>query len=1252
MQKKPHYLRRLRRFMFYSLAAVILFFAVLMSVLRMAVSEADSWCVDLQQLASRYLGRQVYIEALDARLDGITPVLVLKNVHLMSANGKTELFSFREAQLKPDIIDSIKTRTLVPAEFTIRGAQITVIRHKDGRFSFKGMKLKNSGEAVSDTAGSGEFVDWLLQRTDLRVQDSTVIWIDLAQKRPKLILKNVNIHLYNKGEHHQLKASLKLPENLGRSFDLALDAWGKADLKPSDWHGKLYLHGDGVHLARLGMMPVIRDYRLLGGVTDFKLWGEWNKGRLKELSGDLNAYNLSIAHPDMPQPLKVKLLGGLFDYHRVHSGWTLDINRFHFMDRQGSWPETNISIQQQRQASSNYRLTRIQANRFRLENVSRLLLHSGLLSKQQTQMLAGMTPSADVRNFQLRFSDNPDRSDIGLQAHFSRLGFHSWNHIPGVHGLRGDISTQHKQMVLSVNSNHAVIDSPSLFREPLKMSALSGTVSLQRYEQGWQLSADNFLLKNEDIKTRSRVLLDIPDNAASPFMDLQIQVKNANVAHAYRYYPVGIMSTDLVNWLDRGLVAGKIVRGEVIFQGRLGDFPFRHNEGQFQVKFEAKDARIDYFDGWPAVHDVHLYAAFTGLGMDIQADAGQILDSRLSSTSINIDDFRHSNLTIKGEVNGSLKDTLRFLVESPIQPQAKSLIDSFHYRGKSRIDLNLSIPLSEEVSKTHPQTIHGKVHLANAEVLMLDDLVDMTAINGSIDFTQKNLSATGIQARIMGGQALLDIRTEDKDKDGTVMIEATGKIDSHHLAQKFGLPASVPIKGLTDWRASLSIPRKAQAKTAVPVLQIQSELEGVQINLPQPLGKTKNEQRDTLLEVHFGHAGRTMLYARSKGYVSGSVLLDTKAKSPRPLKAYVHFGAGEGHLPDSPSLLVSGSLSMFSLTPWLDALGGDNKARHSFISLPLVFDMASLQLAPVADESTPAPTKEPSVTLDADLFPLIQGSINKLSYNDVPIGRLAIHTSRLKFRKGIHLDSLSLQGKQLNMQASGEWVQWPNRDLSSMQVKLESPDLGKMLSSLGFSAIFQGGKTTLEGSLHWPGSPMGISLSNIKSKLKFTIEDGSIISVEPGTGGRLLGLFSLAALPRRLMLDFSDIFGKGLHFDSIKGNLNIHDGSAFMENSLMKSPLAYISVSGRTGLVDRDFDQMITVRPRGGDALTAVAGGMLFGPQIGAAILLVQKLLGNELKDVTAIRYKVSGTWEKPVITRLDKLKTAEESSPGDDDEF
>jgi len=1251
MQKNPHILRRLRRFIFYSMAAIVVFLAVLMSVLRVVVSEADSWRMELQQLGASYLERQIYIEALDARLDGLIPVLVLKNVRLMSTDGRNELFSFREATLELDIISSIKTQTFIPIEFTIQGAEFTVIRHRDRSFSFQGMELKNTADVAEGVAESNEFTDWLFQRADLNVRDSTVIWIDQFRGQPELRLEKVNIHLHNDGDHHQLKASLMLPESLGRSLEFALDAQGKVAAKLSDWHGKLYLHGNGVHVARLGIIPAVQDYQLLAGVTDFELWGEWNKGRVERLSGELTAYNLDINHPDIGKPLKLKLLGGLFDYRLSNGDWALDINRFHFVNGQGAWPETNISIDQRSQPSSKYKLTQVQADRFRLENLSSLLLETALLPKQQSDMLMSMQPSADVENFLFRFSDDPDNHEVKLQARFFQLGFQPWKKIPGVHGLSGELSGSHEQMLLSVNSDYAVFNFPGLFRDPLKISSLSGIFAAQRYRQGWQLSTDSLLLKNEDIETHSSVLLDIPDNAASPFMDLQVNFKNGNAARASSYYPVGIMSSGLVNWLDRGIVSGRIIQGGAVFQGRLGDFPFVRNEGQLRVEFEADDARIDYLAGWPEVHDAHLKAVFTERGMDIQSDAGQILDSRLSATTIRIEDFQYSNLTITGEVNGEVKDALRFLVESPIQPQAKSLIDSFHYHGSSRVELDLSIPLDDEVEKTQPLAVKGRVHLRDAELLMLDDLIDISAINGSIAFTQNSQSATGIRARIMGGEATLDIRTGDKEEGRPVIIAAKGTIDTQHLAKKFGLPAHAQVNGITDWRGSLSIPREVQGRTVVPVLRIQSLLKGVEVNLPQPLHKAKNEQRDAMLEVRFGNNGQTTLHTRLLNYFSGAVVLNTNSTPMQPLKAYIHFGPGEGRLPEIRSLRVSGSLSMFRLAPWIDALEqGRDEVTRSFVSLPLVFDMASLQLAPVEDEPDSAPSKQPSLKLDADLVPLIQGSIARLSYDDVPIGRIDIRTSRLKLRKGIRLDSLSLQGEQLKMQASGEWAQWPNRDSSSMEIKLDSPDLGKMLSSLGFSAIFEGGKTTVDGTLYWPDTPMGVSLSGIGGRLKYTVKDGSIISVEPGAG-RLLGLFSLAALPRRLMLDFSDAFGEGLHFDSIDGELDIHDGSVFMENNLMKSPLATIFVSGRTGLVDRDFDQLVTVNPRGGDALTAVAGGMIFGPQIGAAILLIQKILGNELKDVTAIRYKVTGSWEKPVITRLDKLK-ADESPSLDEDEF
>ncbi len=1256
MQNHPHhthYLRRLRRFIFYSIASFVVFLAVVMSIFRVVVAGADNWRTDLEQLGTYYLERQVYIEALDARLDGLVPVLILKNVRLMSVDEKNELFSFSEGKLELDIIDSIKTGNFIPYEFTIQGAKITVIRHRNKSFSFRGMELKTAEEVEKSATASNEFTDWLLRRSNLNVKDSSIIWIDQFREQPALRVDKVNIHLHNDTDRHQLKVSMELPETIGRSLEFSLDALGKISAKPSDWHGKIYLRGVGIHPARPATLPHFKNYRLLGGLADFELWGEWSQGQLERLSGDVTAYNLAIQHPDMKKTLALKLLSGLFNYQHSDAGWSLDINRFHLMNAQGSWPETDISFKQYHSDSSNSGQTQVQAKRFRLENISSLLLSAAVLSKQQTEMLENMKPSGDVENFQLVFSDNPDNKNIGLQALFSQLGFHPWKKIPGVRGFSGSVSGDPELMRVNLNSDYSVFDFPKMFRQPLKLSKLSGMFEIQHYEQGWQIFTESLLLKNEDAEIQSRVLLDIPENGSSLFMDLQVQFKNGNAAHASHYYPVNIISSGLLNWLDRGITGGRVVQGGAVFRGRLSDFPFKQEQGQFRVEFEVEDASIDYLEGWPAVSDGHFNAVFTDRGMHIKASTGRILDSRLSSTTIEIENFQHANLTIRGDVNGEVGDALRFLVESPIQPEAKPLLDSIHYHGSSRVELDLSIPLGTGVEKTQPLAVKGQVYLRDASLLLLDDQIDITEINGNIFFTENSQTATGIRARILGGEALIDIKTGDKADGLPVFIKTKGKIDSRHLVRKFGLPAWQQVDGMTDWEGVLSIRPQAKINTS---LQVRSNLQGVEVNLPSPLGKHKDEIRDGLLDIQLSQ-GRARFYVHSKDYVSAAVVLNTETEHIRPLKAYVHLGEGEGHLPEAESLRISGSLSMFSLAPWTDALHqGKEEVTDSFVAIPLIFDMDNLQLAPVeaesesaAEEVKPRPQEKSVSKFDAALFPLIQGTIKNLSYDDVPIGRLEIKTSRLKIRKGIKLDSLSLQGEELNMQAKGEWVQWPNRDFSSMEVKLDSPDLGKMLSSLGFSAIFKGGETTLGGNLHWSDSPMGISLAGLDSNLKYTVKDGSIVSVEPGAG-RLLGLFSLAALPRRLVLDFSDAFGDGLSFDSIEGELDIHDGSAFMDNNLMKSPLAHISVSGRTGLVNRDFDQLITVYPRGGDALTVVAGGMLFGPQIGAVILLAQKILGNELKDATAIKYKVSGSWEEPVITRLNQPKQDEGISLDDDD--
>ncbi len=132
----------------------------------------------------------------------------------------------------------------------------------------------------------------------------------------------------------------------------------------------------------------------------------------------------------------------------------------------------------------------------------------------------------------------------------------------------------------------------------------------------------------------------------------------------------------------------------------------------------------------------------------------------------------------------------------------------------------------------------------------------------------------------------------------------------------------------------------------------------------------------------------------------------------------------------------------------------------------------------------------------------------------------------------------------------------------------------------------------------------------------------------------MLSLFSLNSLQRRLTLDFRDVFKEGFSFDKMKGHFVVMDGDAFTNNFTIEGSSATIEISGRTGLVAHDYDQLVIVTPQVSSTLP-IAGVIAGGPAVGAAVFLADKLVGDKFNRMTQVRYQVSGSWDDPVYTSL-----------------
>ncbi len=117
-------------------------------------------------------------------------------------------------------------------------------------------------------------------------------------------------------------------------------------------------------------------------------------------------------------------------------------------------------------------------------------------------------------------------------------------------------------------------------------------------------------------------------------------------------------------------------------------------------------------------------------------------------------------------------------------------------------------------------------------------------------------------------------------------------------------------------------------------------------------------------------------------------------------------------------------------------------------------------------------------------------------------------------------------------------------------------------------------------------------------------------------------------------MDFSDTFKKGFSFDKAEGTFNLDRGDAYTNDFMIEGPAGTIEITGRTGLVTQDFDQLVTINPAISTTIP-VAGALAGGPAVGVALIVAQKIFGKTVDKVSTSKYTVTGSWDNPSIEKL-----------------
>lgn len=239
------------------------------------------------------------------------------------------------------------------------------------------------------------------------------------------------------------------------------------------------------------------------------------------------------------------------------------------------------------------------------------------------------------------------------------------------------------------------------------------------------------------------------------------------------------------------------------------------------------------------------------------------------------------------------------------------------------------------------------------------------------------------------------------------------------------------------------------------------------------------------------------------------------------------------------------------------------------------------------------------------------------------------------------LNKLSFTTPEASFTAQGAWAAAPagtgtrgrgEPRRTTMDFKLDIADAGGLLGRFGMKDVVRAGRGRLEGEVHWSGSPFALDYPSLGGQLKIDVESGQFLKADPGIA-KLLGVLSLQALPRRLTLDFRDVFSQGFSFDFLRGDAKINQGVATTNNLQMKGVNAAVLMDGSADIARETQNLRVVVVPEinaGTAALVATA----INPAIGLGTFLAQMVLSRPLIAATTQEFQIDGTWADPKIAK------------------
>ncbi|MCL2892735.1 AsmA2 domain-containing protein YhdP [Brenneria tiliae] len=1265
-------MRRLPGILLATGATLIVIVALLVSGLRLVLPQLDHFRPRLVAWTQSVAGVPLEIGSLQGRWESFGPTLEIKNFHtsLPESDWRAERIT-----LALDVWQS-----LLHWRWQFRDLTFYQLR-LDLNTTLFGQRQND------DLMASGRLNDLFLRQFDhFDLRDSHISFLTPSGARAEFSIPQLT--WLNADKHHRAEGLISLSSFNGQHGVVQM----RMDLDDDQGvlnNGTLYLQADNIDMKPWFSRWMKNNTGLESADFSLAAWLDVRKGDI--YGGDVFLNQGTATWGEGEDAHRLDVDDTVLHVGRQENGWRLAVPELNLATDGVPWPKGQFSAlwlpqntqllgpdrqEELRLRASNLDLARLGALLPLLSTTTPLLKERWELLQPQGRL---STLAVDIPLQQ------PEKSRF--QARWHDVSWQAWQRLPGMDHFSGSVSGSVERGQVDLHLAESTLPNNGTFRAPLEISQAGGVLDWRYDGQGWELWSHGLDVQARSLWINGDFHYRQPAKG-EPRLDLLAGLRLTDAADAWRYYPEPLMGKELVDYLSGALKSGRVDNGTLILAGNPQRFPFSHREGQFEVWAPVKNSTFAFQPGWPALTplDINLDFANNGLWMLApQAWLGKVEGRNISAA---IPDYQQERLLVAGELNGPGPEVGNYFRQTPLKSSLGAALEELQLGGPVQGTLNLDIPLAGGEVRAS-----GDIVLNNNSLYIKPLSSTLKNLTGGFRYDNGNLRSETLRANWLNQPITVDFTTEEQERAYQVNVGLQGTWQPSRFP---GMPAPLgqQISGGADWQSAVSVSLPYQGVPKFDV-DLQADLSKVSSHLPSPLNKPAGENLPLQVkakgDLHgftlHGNLGKDNWF-NSQWLLKGDTVTLARANwrkgsglPPLPSASALVFDLpaldGErwlGLLPSARSSLnVDSAASRFRLptevtlrTPQLQLLGqqwhdlsisskntlsgSEVQARGREIDATLDIprrgvwrsDIRYLYYNPQwkGDEATNpvalAEKKSPlsDVGMNFENWPALQINCRQCWFVGQNFGHiqgmLQPEKEKLTLSDGI------IDTGKARLTVNGSWQDNPQGVRTALKGRVSGDSLVQNADWFGIDTPLRAGSFAVDYDLYWRGTPWAPDIASLSGILHTRIGKGEVADVGTGQAGQLLRLISFDALLRKLQLDFSDTFGSGFYFDSIRSTAWIKDGVLHTDDMLVDGLEADIAMKGDVDLVKRQVNMDVTVAPEI-SATVGVAAAFAVNPVVGAAVFAASKVLAPLWNKISLIRYQISGSLDQPKIQEVQR---------------